>query len=210
MNQDQTIKYAFRLVHISNIPHILEHGFVHPDSPQADPQYVRIGDKDVISVRTQKTICNGISLDSYIPFYFGPRSPMLYVIQHGYNNVKQYHAEELVYCVGKIEELIQGGIQCVFTDGHALSAISTLYSQNELRRIDEIIAYKDVYAGNWVCEEDRDLKRRKEAELLSQDELPPRFICGFVVYNQKAKDLLGSYGVLAQQIAVRPGYYFDI
>lgn len=32
---ERSVKYAFRITHIENIPHILKYGFVHPDSPNA-------------------------------------------------------------------------------------------------------------------------------------------------------------------------------
>ena len=42
--KEKKLQYAFRLVHIDNIPHILEHGLVRSDSPNANPNYVPIGD----------------------------------------------------------------------------------------------------------------------------------------------------------------------
>ena len=48
---EQKLQYAFRLVHIDNIPHILEHGIVRADSPNANPNYIPIGDQLVIEKR---------------------------------------------------------------------------------------------------------------------------------------------------------------
>ena len=202
------ITYAFRLVHIQNIPHVLQYGFVHKDSVYADPNYVPIGDAAIIRVRSSRQLNGRYSVGDYIPFYFGPRSPMLFVIQHGYNGVKQYNPEELVYCVIKLEDIVSSTIDCVFTDGHALYFITKLYDKSRLKDVNQIISYEDVYTANWVNEDDRDLKRRKEAELLLKDELPSQFIKGFVVYNNKACEKLQSYGVQPSQIAIRPSYYF--
>ena len=44
---------------------------------------------------------------------------MLYVIQHGYNGVKQVEPENIVYCVIKLDDLINNDIDCIFTDGRA-------------------------------------------------------------------------------------------
>ena len=44
----------------------------------------------------QEKVIGEKTIGQYIPFYFGPRSPMLYVVQHGYNGVRQYDAENLV------------------------------------------------------------------------------------------------------------------
>jgi hypothetical protein len=202
-----SLKYAFRLVHISNIPNILINGFVHKDSPRADPNYIPIGDTSVIDVREHNTI-HGIILGKYIPFYLGPRSPMLYVVQHGYNGVTRYNPEDLVYCIVLLADIITSRKRCIFTDGHALNYITKFYGCDQLSRINDFVRYADVHAKCWIDENDRDLKRRKEAELLLEDELSPDFIKGFVVYNQEAFDKLISFGIAPERIIVKQEYYF--
>lgn len=201
----KTIQFAFRLVHIANIPHILRYGFVHPTSPNADKNYVQIGDSSVINVRNNMS---NYKLCDYIPFYFGPRSPMLYVIQHGYNGVTRYEASELVYCIIRIDDIINHSIECVFTDGHALNKITSFYNKTKLIELNNLIKYNDVYTPNWIDLDDVDLKRRKEAELLIKDELPPQFIRGFVVYNEEAAKKFASYGVSNDKLVIKPNYYF--
>lgn len=46
-----TLKYAFRITHIDNIPHIIQYGLVRADSPNRNPDYVSIGDTQVIHLR---------------------------------------------------------------------------------------------------------------------------------------------------------------
>jgi hypothetical protein len=187
----------------------LKYGFVHKNSEYADPNYVPIGDSSVIASRDDRAIYKDYKIGDCIPFYFGPRSPMLYVIQHGYNNVVRYNAEDLVYAVIRLDDIVAHNIKCVFTDGHALDLLTTTYTSDKLSMIDDIISYSDVYATNWAnSENDRDLKRRKEAELLLIDELPPQYIRGFAVYNEKAKQQILEYSIDAAKIAVRPNYYF--
>lgn len=201
------LKYAFRLVHIDNIPHILAHGIVHATSPNANPDYVPIGDPTVINSRREKQI-NGKGLCDYIPFYFGPRSPMLFVIQNGYNGVPQVNAEDIVYCVIRLKDIIQDGLKCQFTDGHALNSLSKSYDGTLLSKVDEYIHEEDVYARYWSNEKDIDLKRRKDAELLVEDDLPARYLAGFVVYNSTAFSKLKALGIPETQIVIRPGFYF--
>ena len=205
----EKIKYAFRIVHVDNIPHILSNGIVHKKSHKADENYVAIGDASVISTRNDKIIYDNKSISDFIPFYFGPRSPMLYVIQHGFNGVKQYNAEDIVYCVLNLENILRNKLKCCFTDGHAISNLTTVYDGKDLSKLEEYIAHKDVYASNWKDENDRDLKRRKEAELLIEDEIPVDMISGFVVYNEKAKRKLLDFGVDERKIIVKPDYYFE-
>lgn len=133
---------------------------------------------------------------------------MLYVIQHGYNGVQRKEPEQIVYCVVRIDDLVRDNIDCVFTDGHAMSNLSCFYEKQKLSQVDEYVRLEDVYSRHWNEESDIDLKRRKEAELLIHGDLPAQYIRGFVVYNEKARTRLEEMGVKATMIAVRPGYYF--
>lgn len=201
------LKYAFRIVHISNIPHVLQFGFLKPGSPNCSEEYEGIGDDQVISIRKATKAGDGV-LNDCVPFYFGPRSPMLYVIQHGYNGVKRRFPEEIVYCVLRLDELIHSDLNLCFTDGHALNSLTQFYGKEDLFRVNELVHYDDVYAVNWQRSADGDLKRKKEAELLALDSVPPFYIKGFVVYNEEAKSILCGFGIANDKIVVAPNYYY--
>ncbi|MBO4784891.1 MAG: DUF4433 domain-containing protein [Lachnospiraceae bacterium] len=201
------IKYAFRMTHIDNMPHIVRCGLVRASSPLRDENYVSIGDNQVINRRNESPV-NGYHLNDYIPFYFGPRSPMLYVIQHGYNGVCRVEPENIVYCVVGIDDLISNNVDCIFTDGHALSRLTTYYEKTRLPSINEIVKSDDVYSSLWNLESDPDLKRRKEAELLIKEDLSPQYVRGYAVYNEIAKQRLVDMGVALEKISIKPNYYF--
>ena len=201
------LKYVFRLTHIDNIKYIMSKGLVRASSPLRDENYVSIGDVQVIQVRKDRKF-QGYQLSDFMPFYFGPRSPMLYVIQHGYNGVRKVKPEDIVYCVVRIEDIIKNDIDCIFTDRHALSSLTNYYYKSSLAKLNNIVNYDDVYSTFWNIEDDPDLKRRKEAELLINEDLPAQYIRGIVVYNDKAKEYLINLGVAAELIVVMPGYYF--
>lgn len=203
----KALKYAFRITHIDNIPHIVRNGIVKADSPLRDDNYVSIGDRQVIRVRTEMAV-DDRRISDYIPFYFGPRSPMLYVIQHGYNGVQRVEPWNIVYCVIRLDDVVNNNIDCVFTNGHALSKITTFFPKERLDGIDELVKYDDVYSSQWDIETDIDLKRRKEAELLIKNDLPPQFIKGFVVYNEETKQKMMMMGIDENKVVVAPGYYF--
>lgn len=201
------LKYAFRLTHLDNIQHIMTNGLVRDSSPLRNANYVPIGDRQVIRIRKEREF-SGHHLSDYLPFYFGPRSPMLYVIQHGFNGVSKVEPEKIVYCVVRIDDIIKSDVDCIFTDGHALSSLTNYYKKKELVNLDQIVKYEDVYSTFWNIETDLDLKRRKEAELLIDGDLPIQYLRGLVVYNEKAKEHLVSIGVAKELIVVMPGYYF--
>ena len=204
---EKTLIYAFRITHIDNIPHIEKCGLVRANSPSRNPNYVSIGDTEVIGIRSQRNI-KGYMLSEYIPFYLGPRSPMLYVIQNGYNGVQRVNADQIVYCVIRLEDIVNSKKECIFTDGHALSGLTNFYEKERLGQINTIVSYDDVYSSQWNIESDLDLKRRKEAELLIRNDLEPRFVRGYVVYNTTAKQRLESFGIEEKRIVVNSNYYF--
>ena len=204
---NKPLKYAFRITHIDNVPHIMQYGLTTHASHQRNSNYVSIGDIQVIDIRKGYHF-KGISLSECIPFYFGPRSPMLYVIQHGYNGVPKQSPEKIIYCVLRLDDIIESDLECFFTNGHALSALTDYFEKDSLKDIDKIINYDDVYARYWNSDLDLDLKRRKEAELLIKSDIPVKYIRGYVVYNDKAKAFLLRHGIAEEMIKVSPNYYF--
>lgn len=203
------IRFAFRIVHIDNIPHVVKYGLVHNDSPFASDSFVPIGDVSVMDARSTKQLTDGSFLSEYIPFYFGPRSPMLYNIQNGNGILTKKEPDEIVYCVIRIEDVINSDLHCVFTDGHALNNMSKFYSKSDLQRLDSLVKMEDVYATYWFNQSPwDDRKRKKEAELLFKDEIPPQFIVGFLVYNKKAFEKMISFGIPKEKIIVKPEYYY--
>lgn len=203
------IQYAFRIVHIDNIPDILKYGLVHRDSPNASKSYVPIGDPTVINTRTKKILPNGSYLSDYIPFYFGPRSPMLYNIQHGYGFVDKQNPQNIVYCVLVIQTIIESDINCIFSDGHALDSASSFYEKEQLKQLNDIVSYDDVYSKFWFNKDILDdRKRRKEAELLIKGDVPVQFIKGFVVFNQEAYNKMLSFSVPEEKLCLKKEFYY--
>lgn len=150
----------------------------------------------------------GQKLGDFIPFYFGFRMPMLYVIQHGFNGVSSTLPENIIYCITSVEQIIKHGLKFVFTNGHAVDGLSTLYDHTHATDIDELIDIKAINAKYWNDEKDLDLKRRKEAEFLVENDIPTDAILGYAVYNKASKDRLAKLGIEEKTIIVKEVYYF--
>lgn len=186
-----------RIIHIDNISHILQiKKLTSLNHAQKDENYVTIGDPDLIQTRNKKKIHlepKG-TFNDYVAFYFTIRSPMLYRIQKGYS-VKKVEPQKIVYCVTRFE--IIKDLKYIFTDGHANDNLTLPFNNAEnLKEIDwEIISSK-----YWKDDEDdRDRKRKKQAEFLIWKELPLSKLIGFAVYNEDAKakmeNLLNQFNV---------------
>ncbi len=215
--------YLYRMVHMNNIPHVLQHGITHRESPNANSVYEPIGDSSLISHRNSREVMvtNGktigfgwptmITLGDFIPFYFGFRTPMLYVIQKGVNFVpKPTPPVDVVYCVTAVGKIMESGVTYYFSDGHAVNSLSTFYDSTMVNEMDKLVDFDAAKAKQWIDEKDLDLKRRKEAEFLIQQDLPPDYLLGFVCYNSISEQKLLSFGIPGNKISVRPNYYFDL
>jgi hypothetical protein len=205
------------MTHIENIPHILKNGITHKNSSNANPDYVAIGDESLIDARAgrQVIISNGnrsqsfgrITLGDFIPFYFGIRMPMLYVMQHGGNCVeKATPKEDIVYLVCKISDVIQSNPTFYFSDGHATDNLSLFYNSSKIAELPSIIDKKAIIATFW--NHNLDIKRKKQAEFLIADDVAPQHICGFVCYNATAKQRLVAMGVDDDKIIIYPQAYY--
>src|ERR1044072_6157205 len=88
----------FRIVHISNVPWILDHGGLHRhNSADRDQNYVNIGNASLIDKRTRRfvPITPYGPLSDYVPFYFTPFSIMMYNIKTGYGGITQLENSDM-------------------------------------------------------------------------------------------------------------------
>ena len=138
LNQDKAL--IFRVVHISNVPWILEQGGLFArSSPEQDPSYVNIGSQELIDKRTHRDvpIASGGTLSDYIPFYFTPWSIMMYNLKTGYHGITQRKNEEIVIFVSTLHKIAALNIPFVFTNGHAYMMEADFYNDlNDLDKLD--------------------------------------------------------------------------
>lgn len=200
--------YLYRMTHIENIPHILQNGFTHAKSANANIDFVPIGDGSLITTRNNFLLKNGKRLGEYIPFYFGRRTPMLYVVQNGFNMVAPTSAENIVYCVSSIQKIIALKLDFVFTNGHAVDAFSSQFTAADIQNIDTILDKNAINSKYWLDENDLDKKRRKEAEFLVLGDISTEAILGYLVYNENAKITLIRFGANETNLHIKPDFYF--
>jgi len=200
--------YLYRMTHIENIPHVLQNGITHGSSVNANPEFIPIGDGSLITTRSNFMLNNGIRLGDYVPFYFGSRTPMLYVIQNGFNMVPPTPAENIVYIVCSVQKIIDLELDFIFTDGHAVDGFSSQYTTADVQNIDSIIDKEAIDAKYWRDENDLDKKRRKEAEFLVLGDIPNQAILGYITYNENAKMKIISHGADSTKVLTKPEYYF--
>ncbi|NDC41629.1 MAG: DUF4433 domain-containing protein [Chitinophagia bacterium] len=198
--------YLFRMTHVDNISHVIAHGVTRAHSVNAQSDYRAIGDGSLIQSRADRLVGPDARLRDYIPFYFGVRMPMLYVIQHGYNGVTRVAPNDIVFVVSTVSKIVATGAEIMFTNGHAASGLTSFFTADKLPDIKQLVDFKAVEALQWG--DDLDLKRRKAAEFLVKGDIPYTAISGFVVFDEDTKQKLLSLNIAEKIIAVRPKFYF--
>ena len=186
--QQPNIVKVFRIVHINNVEYLLTHGMFTRNHAQADPGYINIGDSGLIAQRNTYPVGinppNGM-LGVYVPFYFGPLSPMLYNIKTGYRGITYRPQGEIVYIVCRVNTLIKNCEEYCFTDGHAKNAITEFYNDTaNLTEVDWNMAAERQWSNT---EDDFDRMRRKQAEFLVKHHVSVNCISDVVVLNEQRK-----------------------
>lgn len=123
-------------------------------------------------------------MSDYVPFYFAPRSPMLFAIHRG--NVEGYDGgqEGVLHLVSNAEAVDRAAdLQFCFTEGHAEMGFSEFFEDlHDLSKVD----WRVMKALYWRdTEEDLDRKRRRQAEFLVHRFFPWPLVTQIAVMNDK-------------------------
>ena len=128
----------FRITHRENVPWILKNGLHCRSSPVRDPNFVAIGNQELIEKRRFHPMrCQlGGTLGDYVPFYFTPHSPMFLNIKTGHRGIQQLLNEDVAIIFSSLHDLKKHNIQFVFTDRHAVLATAQIFT--DLKDLDKI------------------------------------------------------------------------
>jgi ssDNA thymidine ADP-ribosyltransferase, DarT len=179
--------WLYRITHIHNMEYDLQHGLCISKSPDANPDYWQIGDSTLISYRKELAAPDppGGTLADYIPFYLGPRSPMLFQIATGWEDIQKYAQENIIYYISSVPKIKEHGLEYFFTDGHARSSTSVPYTDDkDFEKLD----WHTIYAELWKSDEtDLRRKEKKQSEFLIKGHVPVSCIQYIGVYNKTAE-----------------------
>lgn len=201
----------FRITHLRNVPWILRHGLACAKGPEVDPDFVAIGNPDLIAKRPHRVvgIPPGGTLADYVPFYFTPRSPMLLNIKTGWTGVKQRPNEEIVILVSSLRILVERGIPFVFCDRHAYLLQARFYSDlGDLEKIDFDSLRRSDFARN---PEEPGRFDRYQAEALVFGSLPVDALTGIACYTPDVKlelEAMSKEAGAGPRIEARSDWYF--
>ena len=202
--------FIWRIVHIDNLPWILDNGLHCSNSHAQSPIWVNIGNEELIDKRSHRIVSlpPGGTLSDYVPFYFTPFSPMMYNIHTG-RGVPQRANSEIIILVSTLHRVQELGHQFLFTNQHAYPPTTDYYDNiNDLDNID------------WPLLQNRNFKRnpddplqfeRYQAEALIYQHMPIEALIGVICYTDGIKSNieteLQKRGITLDVKAIR-GWYF--
>lgn len=205
--------YLYHITHLHNLAMIIARGGLCCQATTDSEQLTRvsIGYQDLKDrrARRQVPVAPGGVLTDYVPWYFAPRSPMLFVINKG--RVAGYNEGQnpVIYLVTSTERVRDAGLPFVFTDGHAYMQFSEFYTDlGQLNNVDFPLMGEKYWNDTPT---DNDRERRRSAEFLIHHQAPWSLIGAIGVINQEVADqvtaLLPSGSIELRVIVRREWYY---
>ncbi len=181
----------YHIVHVDRLPSIISDGFLWCDAAMTKHNRpgTTIGIDNIKQRRLSNTLRShsGLHVGDCVPFYFCPRSVMLYVIHKGNNPDLPYSGGQrpIIHLEADLRETVawadRNGRRWAFT----LSNAGSKYFEDrcDLEQLDEI-DWKAVRAEDW-----RDCKEDKQAEFLIEKSFPWELVrrvgvCSRRVYTQ--------------------------
>lgn len=173
MQQPDTPK-IYHIVHVDRLPSIMADNVLWSDAEvqQRLPPGTTIGMAEIKQRRMTNTLDShpGLCVGDCVPFYFCPRSVMLYVISRRNHHKLAYREgqEPIVHLEADLHETVawaeQHGHRWTFTLSNAASAY--FQDRNDLAQLDEI-DWNAVDATYW-----QECREEKQAEFLVEKSFP--------------------------------------
>ncbi|MGH3873529.1 MAG: type II toxin-antitoxin system toxin DNA ADP-ribosyl transferase DarT [Pseudonocardiaceae bacterium] len=163
--------YHFTPIH--HLASIIEHGLLCDSRVAAGLLAVEVGNRGIKEQRRRRAVpvgpCGMVA--DYVPFYFAPRSPMLYAVAKG--NVPEYTGgmDPLVYLITTADRLAELGLPMLFTDRNAV--LETARFTRDPAGLDALIDWPLMRARMWHnTPSEPDRRERRMAECLVHRQVP--------------------------------------
>lgn len=214
----------FHITAITNLPSIAARRELCAKGRLADQNltYSSIAYQGAQGRRAVKTIPHppGGVIHDYVPFYFAPRSPMLYTINRGNVADCPHRQQDIVHFVTDVDAVTENNRRFVFFDYNATLDLAECF--NDLGNLDKINwplffespqlkgfckYWKSTMTNpNWTLR-----METRQAEFLVHETVPLALIRGIGTYNEaKAGEVRRILADAEVDIPVRaiPGWYF--
>lgn len=205
---------VMHFTHVRNLPGILAAGCLRADS-QVDRRSGLVMEAADLEIKASRRVIP-VSLPpfgcvaDYVPFYFAPRSPMLFKLARGGVPTYTQGQEPLIYLVSTVRAIADAGLRWLFSDGNCAAAVTQVF--DDLQLLGSVVDWQVMRARMWNnTAEDPDRMRRRMAEFLVHDRVPVSCLAGIAVQTQGMKgqvEGLLAAGGCELPVHIRPDWYF--
>jgi ssDNA thymidine ADP-ribosyltransferase DarT-like protein len=204
--------WLFHFTHVQHLETIIREGLQCDSNCQGTVLQVEAGDPGIKAARRMKRVPlppGGVVAD-YVPFYFAPRSPMLYVITKGQVPTFRDSQENLIYLVTSVDRVAEAGRPVLISDRNASMNVAEF--TDDRSRIATMIDWDLMNDWYWADTlEDRTRKERRMAEFLVHHHLPWSAVIGIGVFDanrcQVAEATLARLNMQTPVRVMRDWYY---
>jgi hypothetical protein len=206
MPQDPAKTAIFHITDIANLPSILAVGGLLSDAKLAGKAYAGIGYghiKERRLTRYRIPCCDNRLVGDFVPFYFCPRSPMLYTINRGNTGRTPGCQRDIVHLVSTVADGIALGRPWAISDGNAGSDHADF--ESDVAALDGL---------DWEAIRTTDWQRRtheKSAEFLVADSYDWTAIRWVGCHDARAAAKVNSLLVAAKhqpEVLSKPNWYY--
>lgn len=206
----------YHFTHVDNLPGVAREGLVSDAlAHTAGRLRTEIGNQGIKVSRKRRAVDKGPGgiVADYVPFYFAPRSPMLYAIRSG--NVPTYTGGQqgLVYLCTTLERIEESALQWVASDRNAVLSLARFTDDLHDLWDDAHIPWPLMLEKYWnATEAEPDRKERRQAELLVHQAVPWKAIMFIGARDQadlsRVHEVLGTLDGPQPRSDVRRDWYF--
>lgn len=205
--------FVFHITRLEHLESMVTEGLLSDTQAQERGLVqIEIGNAGIKARRAARVvpIAPGGVVADYVPFYFAPRSPMLYAIDKGNVPTYQQGCEEIVHLVSTTQALRALGLTVLGTDRNAVLAVAEFTDDDT--HLSEIVDWDLMKARMWnntAAAPDR--RERRQAEFLAHGLVPWSAFLEVATKSpgvkSRVEELLTRLGQTTE-VAVRSDWYF--
>lgn len=208
-----SVKPIYHITHVDNLSSIIAAGGIWCDAERIRQRLAveGIGYEHIKERRMKRSVpvAAGGVLGDYVPFYFAPRSPMLFVIDKRSTEYKGGQ-EPIVHLTSNVAIAQQNGNPVCFTDGHAEMGIACY--NDDVSKMDEFVDWPVMGSTYWNDNDSHpNRKFRRQAEFLVHQFFPWEAIIGIGVIDEDTQNAVSQIVNNAShtpQVEVKRGWYY--
>lgn len=210
----------YHIIHVNRLESILADGFLFCDAEISQRQ--NVGSMIGISTIKERRLCKNLgsfpdlTVGQCVPFYFCPRSVMLYVIKcQNHPDLAYLNGQnDIIHLVFDLQNVLNWAqdnhLRTCYTTSNAGSSYFDDYSN--FSEIQNLIDWNAVNSTRWSGEGiDKNVKENKQAEFLIENKIPVSLIEFIGVYNlqnyNNVNTILSKHGVSYKVEQKRDWYY---